>query len=115
MKTFVIVFGIAIVLLLTYLMYSSKNPTVNNWPLPISAFDQKYEGQGTIDAYTYNSYTNHHTPWRSSGIPHAPITFRPDNADQQDYGSQNIIKWDLEKNRYYFPYRNYNDYGLFKK
>ena len=63
------------------------------------------------DAYTYDPYTDEKTRWRSSEIPHAPITFRPDNPDKHDYGSQNIVMWDLEKVAYYYPHRRYDDYG----
>lgn len=78
------------------------------------AFNQLYEGQGTVDAFTFNPYYNTRTAWRSSGIPHAPMTFRPDNPDDEDYGSQNVVKWDLEKTMQYFPYRSYNDYGMWE-
>ncbi len=100
----VIILGIIIVF---FYNYDTIRPIPIQSLLPKSAFDQTYEGQGT----TYNPYTNSQTPWRSSGIPHAPITFRPDNPDNQDYGSQNIVKWDLEKTQRYYPYRHYNDYG----
>lgn len=78
------------------------------------AFPQTFEGQGTVDAFTFNPYLNARTPWRSSGMPHAPMTFRPGNQDDEDYGSQNAIKWDLEKTMQYFPYRSYNDYGMWE-
>lgn len=67
----------------------------------------------TANLYTYNPYDGNLVPWRSSGQPHAPITFRPDNPDNQDYGSENAIKWDVEKAFHYFPHRNYNDYGMY--
>ncbi len=78
------------------------------------ASNQLYEGQGTVDAFTFNPYHNTRTAWRSSGIPHAPMTFRPDNPDDEDYGSQNVVKWDLEKTMQYFPHRSYNDYGMWE-
>ena len=51
--------------------------------------------------------------WRSAGIPHAPITFRPDDQNPEDYGSQNSILYDIQRSCHYFPHLNYKDYGMY--
>lgn len=116
MKIIVIVITIALLLFLLWIAFSGQKYHNSNIPLcpPRGAFPQIFEGQGSIEPkLTFNPYANTHTPWRSSGIPHAPITFRPDNQDKQDYGSQNAIIWDLEKTAEYFPYRSYKNYGMY--
>ena len=93
MKNFVIVVSVILMFAL-YLIVNAKPPTA--------------------EPETYNPYLNARTPWRSSGIPHTPMTFRPDNPDKHDYGSQNIVFWDLEKTKHYFPYRSYKNYGMYE-
>jgi len=78
---------------------------------------QGYEGQGLIEHsrndLTYNTYTDDFTRWRSTGMPHAPMTFRATDQTPADFGADNAIQYDLARQVHYFPKLHYHDYGMY--
>lgn len=112
-----IIFVILIVLFFVFIPYNSINKeTITMYQIPKNATDQKYEGQiydTSNNQVVFNPYNLEYNIWRSSGFPYNPISYKTDNANVSNYGTQNFIKWDLEKTLHYFPYRHYNNYGMY--
>ena len=87
-------------------------------PLPEHPFnrpkDQRDEPvEWSRNDMTYNTYEGDFTRWRSAGMPHAPMTFRPTDQTTADFGSDNDVQYDMARQMHYFPHLHYDDYGMY--